>query len=122
MRRIWCVCCRAAADSCSVSCTAIVGGCVFSAAVPVLAGGGVLTCGRGGALRTVIRWLGKGGSSSRSSGTKSSGTLLVSAVRGGATGLTCTSAAQGIARRFLTLPPPNTHAPHQRQTLTDCTH
>src|SRR5260370_32583163 len=109
MLRLWFVCCRAAADSCGVSCTAIVGGSVFSASVPVLAGCGVLTCGRGGTLRTVIRWLGKGGSSSRSSGTKSSGTLLVSAVRGVPTGLTCTAAAHGITGRFLPLHPLNNH-------------
>src|SRR5712692_6013943 len=89
--RLWLVCCRAAADSCGVSCTEIVGASVFSASLPVGAGGGVLTCGRGGPLRAVIRWLGNGGSSSPSSGTKSSGTLLISAVRGGVTGLTCTA-------------------------------
>src|SRR5712692_3529599 len=119
MLRLRFVCCRAAADSCGVSCTEIVGASVFSASLPVLAGGGVLTRGRGGALRTVIRWLGKGVSSSRRSGTKSSGTLLVSAVRGGAVGLTCIAVTHGIAGRFLTLHPLNKHAAQQRRTVTE---
>src|SRR6267378_2711533 len=120
MLRLWFVCCWATADSCGVSCGAIIGGSGFSAAsFPVVAEGGALTCGRGGAVRTVIRWSGKGGNSSSSSGGKSSEAFSAAAVGGCVTGLTCISVAQGILGRLLMLHPPSTHAAQQRRTITE---
>ena len=119
MPRLCFVCCRATADSCGVTCRAIVGASNFSASFPVDEEGGVLTCGRGGAVRTVVNWPGKGGNSNCSSGGKSSGTLLASAVLGCVSGLTCTSVAQGMAGRFLMLHPLITPAAQQRRTTAE---
>src|SRR6266852_6574501 len=116
MPRLCFVCCWATADSCGVTCRAVVGASNFSASFSLAAEGGVLTRGRCGAVLTDVNWPGKGGNSICSSGSKSSGTLLASAVRGCVTGLTCTSVAQGIAGRLLMLHPPVTAAAQQRKT------
>src|SRR5712692_11859423 len=47
MRRLWFVCCWATADSCGVSCGAIIGASNFSAPFPVVGEVGVLVRGRG---------------------------------------------------------------------------
>ncbi len=116
--RLWFVCCWATADSCGVSWGEIIGASSFSASFPVAAEGGVPPCGREGPVRTVIRRLGKGGNSSCSSGSGSSGTLLA-AVCGCATGLTCTAVAQGMFGRLLILHPPDTVTAQQRRTMTE---
>ncbi len=119
MLRLWFVCCRANTDSRGVSCGAIVGASSFSASFPEFAEGGALARGLGGAVRTGIRRPGKGGSSSRSSGSGSSAILLSATALVCVTGLTCTAVAQGMFGRCLTLHPPNTHAAPQRRTMTE---
>src|ERR1700732_491598 len=76
MPRFCFVCCWATADSCGVTCRAIVGASNFSASFPVDAEGAVLTCGRGGEVRTLIIWSGDGGGSQFISGSGFSGRLL----------------------------------------------
>jgi len=81
--------------------------------------GGVLARGRAGAIRTAISRPGNGGSSNRSSGSGSSETLFISAVRGCVTGFTCTAVAQGISGRFLMLHPSSMHMAQQRKTMAE---
>ena len=120
MLRLWFVCCCATADSCRVNCGAIIGASNFSASLfPEVAEGGVLARGRGGPVRTVIRWPGKGGNSGRSSGNSSREVLLAAAPRDCVTGRTCTAVAQRIAGRFLMLHPPSTPAAQQRRTTAE---
>jgi hypothetical protein len=66
-----------------------------------------------------LRGPGKGGNSSCRSGSKSTGTVLVSAACCCVTGLTCTAMAQGILGRFLVLHPHNTQAAQQKKTMTE---
>ncbi len=119
MRRLWFVCCSATADSCDVSCGAIVGASDFSASFPGVTGDGVLPRGRGGPVRTTIRRLGTGGSSNRSSGSGSSDTPSPSRGCGCVTGLTCTAVAQGMFGRFRMLHPLNTPVAQQRSAITE---
>ena len=118
IRRLWFVCCSAIADSCDVSCGTIVGASDFSVSFPVLAGGGVLPRGRGGALRAKIRRPGKG-SSSRSSGSGSPDTSFPSRVRACVTGLTWTAVAHGMFGRFRILHPLNTPVAKQRSAIAE---
>jgi hypothetical protein len=116
MPKLWVVCCWATADSCGVNCGAINGGCNFSASVPPVVDGGVLARGRGGAVRTGMKWPGNGGKSSRSSGPKSSDAKSPIAVRACTTGFTCTAVAQGIFGRFFIAHPPSANVAQQRST------
>src|SRR5216683_6925203 len=118
IRRLWFVCCSAIADSCDVSCGTIVGASDFSVSFPVLAGGGVLPRGRGGALRAKIRRPGKG-SSSRSSGSGSPDTSFPSRVRACVTGLTCTAVAHGMLGRFRMLHPLKTPVTQHRSAIAE---
>src|SRR5882762_4823467 len=113
---------RAAANSCGVSCGTIIGASDFSASFPVVAVGGLLVRGRGGAVRSEFRRLEEGGSSNRSSGSGSSETPFASAsaVRCSATGFTCTAVAHGISGRLLMLHPPSTYAAQHRRRMMEC--
>src|SRR5260370_14411862 len=119
IRRLWFVCCSATADSCDVSCGAIVGASDFSVSFPVAIGGGVLPRGRGGPLRAKIRRPEKGGSSNRSSGSGSSNTSFPSKVCACATGLTCTAVAHGMFGRFRMLHPLKTPIAQQRSAIAE---
>src|SRR5713226_5444658 len=118
-RRLSFVCCSAAADSCGVSCGAISGAPSFSESFPEFAEGGELTRGRGGVVRTGIKWPGNGGNSSRNSGSASSGTLLAAAGLACLTGLNCTAVAHGMFRRFRMLHPLNRPVAQHRSAMTE---
>src|SRR5882762_3038304 len=120
MPRLSFVCCWAATNSCGVSCGTIVGASDFSASFPVVAVGGLLGRGRGGAVRTGIKRPGEGGSSKRSSGSGSSETPFASGVCCSVTGLTCTAVAHGISGRLLMLHPPDTYAAQHRRRMMEC--
>src|SRR5260370_16896092 len=99
------VCCGATADSCDVSCGAIVGASDFSVSFPVAIGGGVLPRGRGGPLRAKIRRPEKGGSSNLSSWRGSSNTSFPSKFPPSAPTLTCTPLPHRTLVRFPCLHP-----------------
>src|SRR5882724_4434333 len=120
MLRLSFVCCWAAANSCGVSCGTIIGASDFSASFPVVAVGGMLVRGRGGAVRSEFRRLEEGGSSNRSSGSGSSETPFASGVCCSVTGLTCTAVAHGISGRLLMLHPPDTYAAQHRRRMMEC--
>src|SRR5882762_1338718 len=117
MLRLSFVCCWAATNSCGVSCGTIVGASDFSVSFPVVAVGGMLVRGRGGAVRSEFRRLEEGGSSNRSSGSGSSETPFASAVCCSAMGFTCTAVAHGISGRLLMLHPPSTYAAQHRRMI-----